>query len=162
MIYKVSWQLSSWMDSCQHIAELSKEERHDLESLFEGEIKAKRILSYKIVEEPVLDGDQLHTIYGEDVTAEKEFGLGSIEIMKFRENITKPPIQIRHADLKRSNDESMYRSKCPSCPDGCLLVQRDPATCRLEAGDWCIACGQRFIYEDIEEMRAREKGRKRG
>jgi len=160
MIYKVSWQLPSWMDSCQHIAELSKEERHDLESFFEEEIGTKRILSYKIVEAPVANWEVLHGVYGDDLAAEKEFGLGSIEIMKFRENITKPPIQVRHADLERSNNESMYRSKCPACPDGYLLVQRSPITLQLEAGDWCIACGQRFIYEDIEEMRAREEGRK--
>lgn len=66
-----------------------------------------------------------------------------------------PPIHVKHADLVRIGD-SMYRSKCPVCSDGHLLVNRDQVTMDLLAADRCVLCGQLFIYDDIEEMRERE------
>lgn len=64
-----------------------------------------------------------------------------------------PPLQVRHADLERS-DDSVYRSLCPveGC-GGALLVRREPDTGRLAALDSCLLCGQHVVYTDIEEVR---------
>lgn len=70
------------------------------------------------------------------------------------ENVNKPPIRVRHADLTRSTPNSLYRSRCPACPDGDLLVRRNPKTFSLEEVDYCVACAQAFIYMDIAELRA--------
>jgi hypothetical protein len=53
---------------------------------------------------------------------------------------------VQHGKLTRSG-ESPYRSKCPVCKEGLLLIAR------LDNGDLnkldsCIRCGQRFVYED--------------
>jgi len=66
------------------------------------------------------------------------------------------PIHITHSKLERADDESAYRSRCPGCKDGLLLVMRDQKTMQLQAEDRCVSCGQLFIYDDIEEMRAAE------
>jgi len=72
------------------------------------------------------------------------------------ENLGKPPIRVRHADLKRWSD-SMYKSVCPACPEGLLRVARNPETYELEEMDMCVVCGQVFIYEDIAELRTSEE-----
>lgn len=72
---------------------------------------------------------------------------------KYCENVNKPPIRIRHADLVRSSPDSLYRSKCPACPDGALLVQRNPETIAIEEVDFCVACAQTFVYTDIDQLR---------
>ncbi|MDO8640449.1 MAG: hypothetical protein Q7R33_02805 [Nitrosarchaeum sp.] len=77
--------------------------------------------------------------------------------MNIGENIHKPVIDINHAELKRV-DESLYRSFCPECKEGVLLVSRCLKTFALEEYDRCITCGQRFRYLDIKNLRAREKG----
>jgi hypothetical protein len=72
--------------------------------------------------------------------------------MKFNPfNITKSPINVKHKDLKRYGD-SRFKSKCPECDEGMLLVYRDPQTFKLLANDICIFCGQKFIYTDIDEL----------
>ena len=71
-------------------------------------------------------------------------------------NFNKPPIKVKHGDLKRVGD-SRYKSECPKCEDGILLVARNPKTLQLEAGDHCMLCGQAFIYTDITKMRRGEK-----
>ena len=63
-----------------------------------------------------------------------------------------PVIKIKHDDLKRFGD-SLFRSECPKCKDGILLVYRDGKTFRLKAEDRCVTCGQLFEYTDIDEMR---------
>lgn len=63
------------------------------------------------------------------------------------------PIKVRHADLERASDNSAYRSQCPKCADGILPIRRDLETLQLEALDFCLGCGQAFIYEDIEDLR---------
>ena len=73
--------------------------------------------------------------------------------MEYGQNITKPPIRIAHAELERLSDESLYKSKCPVCPKGVLLIYRKDFGERLLAEDCCIACGQRVIYTDIERLR---------
>jgi hypothetical protein len=77
------------------------------------------------------------------------------------ENVNKPPIRVRHADLVRSIPGSLYRSVCPACPAGALLVRRNPKTFALEAVDRCVACAQAFIYTDIDQLRSGEKRRLR-
>lgn len=72
-------------------------------------------------------------------------------------NYDKEPIRVNHADLFREDDNSAYRSSCPRCDLGILFVHRDQETFVLQAEDRCVVCGQKFIYEDIEKMRARER-----
>ena len=66
-------------------------------------------------------------------------------------NFGKPRIKINHKDLTRA-DDSMYRSICPVCEDGMLLVTRNPKTFRIEKNDNCISCGQQFEYLDFKEI----------
>ena len=66
------------------------------------------------------------------------------------------PIHINHADLKRFDDRSIFRSICPECPDGILGVRREMTTFKLKEADHCIGCGQQFIYDDIDELRSIE------
>jgi hypothetical protein len=68
-------------------------------------------------------------------------------------NIDAPIKRIRHSELSRVGD-SAYRSECPECKEGVLLVVRDPKRhYNLSAYDLCVLCGQQFEYIDIEEMR---------
>lgn len=69
-------------------------------------------------------------------------------------NLLNEPQHVAHAALTRSG-ESIYRSVCPVCLEGALLVGRDDDG-RLSAFDNCISCGQQFVYTDIEQMRQRE------
>jgi len=56
-------------------------------------------------------------------------------------------IYIHHSDLKRSG-ESAFRSVCPSCETGILLVRRNQKSLKLSRLDNCINCGQEFFYID--------------
>ena len=69
-------------------------------------------------------------------------------------NIKKPVITVKHADLERT-DTSSYRSVCPKCKAGTLLVSRNQKTFKLLAEDRCVLCGQLFIYSDIAELQKR-------
>jgi hypothetical protein len=71
-------------------------------------------------------------------------------------HINDPPKHVKHADLIRIGD-SKFKSSCPVCVDGMLLVYRHPITFRLTEEDRCVLCGQQFIYDDIEEMRQKEE-----
>lgn len=71
-------------------------------------------------------------------------------------NIHKPIKEVRHADLERADDNSIYKSECPTCGKGLLLVARNAVTMVLKEYDMCILCGQQYRYLDIEEMRNRE------
>lgn len=66
------------------------------------------------------------------------------------ENVKKEPLEIRHQDLKRA-DDSLFRSHCPSCLEGVLLMIRDQISFKIQPYDNCLRCGRRFIYTDIEE-----------
>ena len=68
------------------------------------------------------------------------------------ENINKPIIKIKLADLVRISD-SKYTSFCPICDDGTLLVKRHPKTLEIEPIDRCISCGQRFEYMDYKTLK---------
>lgn len=61
-------------------------------------------------------------------------------------NLNKVVLRIKHTDLERSSEESPFRSLCPVCKQGFLLVRRHGTT--LSHYDNCILCGQHFIYLD--------------
>lgn len=64
-------------------------------------------------------------------------------------NLDEPYRIVRHSDLKRANDESPFRSVCPVCEKGVLLVRRW-AGGALGSVDNCTWCGQMFFYTDEE------------
>jgi hypothetical protein len=70
-------------------------------------------------------------------------------------NINSPLINVYHSCLKRA-DNSRYRSLCPVCQHGTLLMVRDQVSMVLEEYDRCVLCGQQFRYMDIERLRDRE------
>ena len=63
-------------------------------------------------------------------------------------DIKTPPIRVSHTALERYCKDSPYRSKCPSCTKGVLLITRDPQTFSLCNVDFCIGCGRMVIYMD--------------
>ena len=64
-------------------------------------------------------------------------------------NATKDPIRISHASLERWGENSAYKSKCPECKDGLLLIHRDPnLNYALVRADRCVSCGQQVYYTD--------------
>jgi len=72
-------------------------------------------------------------------------------------NADKPVREVKHSALERASTESLYRSHCPVCEEGVLLVRRDSKTAKLLAEDNCIRCGQRYKYLDIETLRQGER-----
>lgn len=72
-------------------------------------------------------------------------------------NIEEGLVKVEHKNLERSGGSS-YRSKCPKCKDGTLLLVRHGSGGILSAHDRCILCGQVFQYLDIEELRKKERG----
>lgn len=70
------------------------------------------------------------------MTDEKDYG----------ENLLAPTQRVSHASLARVSG-SVFRSKCPACPDGVLFVRRTREL-HLSNVDRCICCGQRFVYTD--------------
>ena len=68
-------------------------------------------------------------------------------------NINEPAYHIAHKDLERYDDRSAFRSVCPVCEKGILLVRRDASTMQLEEDDYCTHCAQHIIYSDIDELR---------
>lgn len=67
------------------------------------------------------------------------------------ENINKPIIKVKHAELTRTGD-SAFRSECPTCKEGVLLVMRNQETFELEKLDRCMLCGQQFEYTDLDSI----------
>jgi predicted RNA-binding Zn-ribbon protein involved in translation (DUF1610 family) len=65
-----------------------------------------------------------------------------------RENVYKPIRQVQHSNLERASEDSPYRSWCPECGKGILMVGRDNDTLKLQKIDHCTHCGQLFFYED--------------
>jgi hypothetical protein len=63
-------------------------------------------------------------------------------------NLNAPPIYVLHAELTRYTEDSAYRSLCPVCKTGVLMVNRHPATFELLRPDRCTHCGQVVVYED--------------
>jgi len=71
-------------------------------------------------------------------------------------NLELPVREVNHADLQRWSSESPFKSKCPACDEGVLLMTRDTHG-RLSEHDRCIGCGQLFRYLDIAEFRKIEE-----
>ena len=67
-------------------------------------------------------------------------------------------IEVRHDQLERCSGESAYKSKCPSCSDGILLVARNQEDFSLHEYDRCIVCAQQVRYLDIDRLRMRDGG----
>jgi len=68
-------------------------------------------------------------------------------------NLYNNPISVKHAELERVGDNSIFRSVCPVCKEGMLMVRRDSKTFKLMPEDNCILCGQEVFYADIDELR---------
>lgn len=66
------------------------------------------------------------------------------------ENIAAEPILVKHFTLKYADDESIYRTICPVCDTGILLMARDMKTFHLLKNDRCTFCGQAVIYTDLD------------
>jgi len=71
------------------------------------------------------------------------------EILK---NYEKPPLMVEHKKLERFSSESIFRSKCPECKDGILLMARNYETGKILSEDVCISCGRRVSYLDIKDF----------
>ncbi len=67
-------------------------------------------------------------------------------------NIGKPVIDVSHAELERSDNNSLYRSVCPACDKGVLLMKRNLQTLQLEEYDNCVLCGQSVHYNDLVDL----------
>lgn len=67
----------------------------------------------------------------------------------YGENYEKPVKHINHADLQPASDESDFKSQCPECKTGILLMRRKFMTSAIENIDSCIVCAQQFIYDDV-------------
>ena len=66
-------------------------------------------------------------------------------------NIDKEVLVVSHSKLKRLG-ESLYKSECPACENGVLLMRRNLDTLRLEKEDRCISCGQAVVYDDLDYL----------
>lgn len=66
-------------------------------------------------------------------------------------NIDKEPITVNHGELRDATNDSIYKKECPSCEIGWLLVSREyNPPHKIKANDYCLYCGQRFIYADVD------------
>ena len=81
--------------------------------------------------------------------------------MNRAEKLNAEPITVSHADLRRFSEESEYRSYCPVCETGVLMVNRNQKTFALINVDRCTFCAQTVIYSDkiiggepVEDVRA--------
>jgi hypothetical protein len=72
MLYTVGWELISWAGSSSYMAELSEEERRDLESFFEKERCENRIVRYQISPFDIKDSSVIRQIYEDDLKVEDE------------------------------------------------------------------------------------------
>lgn len=61
-------------------------------------------------------------------------------------NLEAPVQRVFHSSLVRFDHESAYKSLCPTCKDGILLVRRDNGV--LQRNDICVLCGQQVYYLD--------------
>lgn len=75
-------------------------------------------------------------------------------------NLNKPVVNVKHKDLKRYGD-SIFKSMCPECHRGLLLVSRDPKSLKLTRNDHCFLCGQHYYYTDLEYIGEEIEGEKK-
>lgn len=71
-------------------------------------------------------------------------------VVKPGANFAKAPIRVLHSALTRASGESDYRSNCPACVRGILLVYRDQKTMALRRLDCCTLCAQHVFYLDAQ------------
>jgi ribosomal protein L37E len=62
---------------------------------------------------------------------------------------------IVHAELARVGD-SKYKVVCPDCGNGDMTMRRDFHNMILLDWDTCSSCGQKFIFDDISNLRRAE------
>jgi len=73
-----------------------------------------------------------------------------------RRNLNSPVVKIYHSKLKRVGD-SYYKSECPFCDEGILLVRRELHNdFKLSAFDRCVCCAQQVEYLDVSKLRLEE------
>jgi len=72
--------------------------------------------------------------------------------VKTGENLFKDILFVKHKELERVSEHSVYRSSCLVCKTGILPVCRDQKTFELIPDDNCLLCGQRYHYTDFESM----------
>ncbi len=74
--------------------------------------------------------------------------MGTISTMaRWIRNYHRPVMKVKHADLKRYS-ESDFKTICPMCEEGLLLVHRDQTTLELLRHDHCTGCAQQVYYID--------------
>jgi len=85
----------------------------------------------------------------------KELGKSNVKAKRatLGSNWGKSPIRVQHSKLKRLSKDSPYRSQCPECKEGVLLMRRDPNTLDLLKEDHCWFCGQHYTYTDLKKLR---------
>ena len=73
-------------------------------------------------------------------------------LTKFLLNRIKDPVELFHSRIVRHDPEnSKYKSCCPFCETGVLLMQRNQESLKLLAEDSCNVCGRRVKYMDLKE-----------
>lgn len=70
------------------------------------------------------------------------------DLLDMAPNHREPIIQVWHNSLTRWDEDSAYKSLCPICHNGQLLVHRLSITLEIMRYDSCISCGQRYQYMD--------------
>jgi len=66
-------------------------------------------------------------------------------------NYSNPVVKVVHRNLQRADENSPFRSLCPFCFNGILLVGRDDKDFKLKAQDRCVLCGQAVEYIDMQD-----------
>lgn len=67
--------------------------------------------------------------------------------MPSQDNRRSSVLSLFHSALQRFGD-GVFKSKCPVCDDGVLLVKRDRASLAVTPFDHCVSCGQKVNYLD--------------
>ena len=77
-------------------------------------------------------------------------------IAKLGINFQNPPIEVSHFTLDGAGRPNQWKSECPVCGTGLLLVNRNSETLAIESYDCCTFCGQHFLYTDVEDMQRKD------
>lgn len=64
------------------------------------------------------------------------------------ENAGKDALRVRHSEMERYDSESIFKTSCPVCKEGVLLVRRRKGYVGVLSEDNCVLCGQKFVYLD--------------
>ncbi len=65
-------------------------------------------------------------------------------------NLETPAVELMHQALKRSDNESLFKSICPFCNEPGLFVIRNKKF-HLLKHDRCMMCVREVCYTDIKE-----------